>query len=63
MSFGMERNEIVAKVTEELKERRGGLERFDGYEVQLIASAVASVIIESNTKIQYALGEAGVDFG
>ena len=62
MSFGMEKAEIESKVVEVLRKRPGGLERFNRYQIDLIARAIASVIVENNTKIQYSLGEAGVDF-
>ncbi len=62
MSFGMKREEIEAKVIEELKKRPGGMELFNEHKREVIAKAIASVIVENNTKIQYSLGEAGVDF-
>ena len=62
MAFGLEKQEIESKVLEELRKHRGGLKRFDDYQIEAIADAVASVILENNTKIQYTLGEAGIDF-
>lgn len=62
MAFGMEKAEIESKVTKELRKRSGGLIRFTKYEAEAIAGAIAAVIVENNTKIQYSLGEAGVDF-
>ena len=62
MSFGMKRDEIIAKVKKELSKPRGGLQSFNDLDQQSIAEAIATVIIENNAKIMNALEEADIDF-
>jgi len=63
MEFGMGREAIETTVFAHLiGERPGGTQRFNEYEARLIAQVMASVIVENNQKIQYALGNAGIDF-
>ena len=62
MAFGMEEKDIQEKVEKDLKGKEGKLERFNHFQIHLIANAISSVIIENNKKIQYSLGEAGIDF-
>lgn len=61
MPFGMEAQEIESKVAEELSKRLGMVARFNRYQIELIAGAVALVIVENNAKIKHSLGEAGID--
>ncbi|MFC1874770.1 hypothetical protein ACFLUX_01385 [Chloroflexota bacterium] len=62
MTLGMEEKEIKDKVEKELQGKEGKLSRFDHFQIHLIANAISSVIIENNAKIQYSLGETGIDF-
>jgi len=62
MTLGMEEKDIQEKVEKELQGKEGKPSRFDHFQIHLIANAISSVIIENNTKIQYSLGEAGIDF-
>ena len=60
MPFGMEEAKIESRVTEELRTRPGHVAHFNKYQIEIIAGAIASVIVENNARIQYSLGEAGV---
>jgi len=62
MPFGMEAEEIESKVVDELSKRRGHVLRFNSYQIEIIARAIASVIVENNARIQDSLSESGVDF-
>lgn len=61
MPFGMEEAEIESKLVEELRTRPGHVAHFNKYQIEIIAGAIASVLVENNARIQYSLGEAGVD--
>ena len=61
MPLGMEAEEIKSKVVEELSKRPGHVVRFNTYQIETIARAIASVIAENNAKIQDSLAKAGVD--
>lgn len=62
MPFGMEKEDIESKATEELRQRPGHVARFNNFQIDAIAKAITSVIIENNSRIQHSL-EDTVDSG
>jgi hypothetical protein len=62
MPFGMEEQAIESRAIEKLRQRPGHIARFNNYQIDAIAKAIASAIIENNSKIEHSLGET-VDSG
>ena len=61
MSLGMKTEQIESRVTYELSQRPVRVAHLDKYQIEILARAIATAIVENNTRIQSSLGEVRID--
>jgi hypothetical protein len=61
MTFGMETEQIESRVADVLSQRPVRVAHFDKYQIELLARAIATAIVENNARIQSSLGEVRID--
>jgi hypothetical protein len=63
VQFGMETEQIESRVTDTLSQRPGHVAHFNKYQIELLARAMATAIVENNARIQSSLGDVRMDLG